>query len=79
MLSADSRDEARNKKNDSLMDHSSLLDFADTDVSEVDVECEEVCGSVCEVCSNACEMCGDCIQATNTMRGWTITPMAGCR
>ena len=56
-LSADSRDEALDLV-DSLMDHSSLLDFANTDVSEVDVECEEVCGGVCEVCSNACAICG---------------------
>ncbi len=42
------------------MDHSSLLDFADTVASEIDVQCEEVCGGVCEVCSNACEICGDC-------------------
>lgn len=60
-LSADSRDEALDLV-DSLMDHSSLLDFADTDVSEVDVECEEVCGGVCEVCGNACDFCGRCTQ-----------------
>lgn len=58
-LSADSRDEALDLV-DSLLEHSSLLEFGDSDVSEVDVECEEICGGVCEVCSNACEICGDC-------------------
>lgn len=60
-LSADSRDEALNLV-DSLMNHSSLLDFSDTDVSEVDVECEEACSGVCAVCSNACDFCGRCMK-----------------
>lgn len=60
-LSADSRDEALDLVN-SLMEHSSLLDFADADVSEVDVACEEVCSGVCEVCSNACDFCGRCMK-----------------
>lgn len=54
-LSADSRDEALDLV-DSLMDHSSLLDFADTDVREVDVECEGVCGGVCEICGDCNEL-----------------------
>lgn len=60
-LSADSRNEALDLVN-SLMNHSSLLDFADADASEVNVACEEVCGGVCEVCSNACDFCGRCME-----------------
>lgn len=60
-LSADSRNEALDLV-DILMSHSSLLDFAATDVSEVDVECKEACGGVCEVCRNACDFCGRCTE-----------------
>lgn len=60
-LSADSQDEAFELVNH-LVDHSSLLSFADTDVRKVDVECEEICGGVCEVCGNACDFCGRCTE-----------------
>lgn len=72
-LSADSQDEAFELVNH-LIDHSSLLSFADTDVRKVDVECEEVCGGVCEVCGNACDFCGRCTE----LESGCTTPEQDC-